>query len=307
MDSTDARIFCEVAFNESSFDDSERRGPSAAAIGRKLRLDKKTVRARVRQMEDSGFIKYYQVSPGLSLFGMKVVNSFRLEALNLMTKHALLGALNEVPRLVESSDYLGTSITATVAGATPAEARLEADRLAAHFELIVKPLGTKVLRLPSIRPDSMDWKIVKQLRYDAKSSDRALAQALGVTQRMVGYRMSKLVRSGAVSLRAVIDPQRQAGLIFYELELLVEPSRSSEILRWVSEAYSRRIWSVTPTSPEMILVRMFSFTLAEPESSVLEALAKEGVRRCGLYILKEVMEPRKPNWIDSLIQLRLDS
>ena len=307
MDSTDVRIFCEMAFRGSSLDRSEGRGPSPADIGRKLKLDEKTVRARVRHMEDSGFIKYYQASPSLALFGMKVVSDYRLEALNLMTKRALVESLNEVPRLVESSDYFGNSITASIAGASSGEARAVADRLAAHYELGVKALGTRTIRNPSTSLDALDWKIVRQLRYDARSSDKELAQALEVTQRMIGYRTSKLIGSGAVGLRAVIDPQRQAGLIFYELELLVEPPRSAEVLKWFSEAYSQRVWSVVSPSPEIILASLFSFTFAEPEESVLEALAREGVRRCSLYILKEVMEPKKPNWIDSLIQLRLGS
>jgi len=307
MDSVDVRIFCEMAFRESSFDESEGRGPSAPNIARKLRLDEKTVRARVKRMEESGFVKYYQASPSLSLFGMRVVSQFRLEALNLMTKHALVGSMDRVPRLVECADYLGTSITASVAGATPEEAKSEADRLAAHFELAVKFLGSRPLRVPSLRLDALDWKLVRQLRYDARSSDKDLSESLHVTQRMVGYRFSKLTGSGAMSLRAVIDPQRQAGLVFYEVELLVEPSRSGAIIRWLQDAFSEGTWNITTPSPELIVVSLFSFTLAEPEENALRALGVEGVRRCGLFILKEVMEPRRPNWIDSLIDLRLAS
>ena len=59
-----------------------------------------------------------------------------------------------------------------------------------------------------------------------------------------------------------------------------------------------------PTA-DVILASLFCFTIAEPEESVIEALKLEGVKRCLLFILKEVIEPKRPNWIDSLIEFRL--
>ena len=58
---------------------------------------------------------------------------------------------------------------------------------------------------------------------------------------------------------------------------------------------------------DVILASLFCFTIAEPEESVIEALKLEGVKRCQLFILKEVIEPKRPNWIDSLIESRLQS
>jgi hypothetical protein len=46
--------------------------------------------------------------------------------------------------------------------------------------------------------------------------------------------------------------------------------------------------------------------MAEPEVSVVEVGRQDGVTRCLLFILKEVIEPRKPNWVDSLIELRIE-
>jgi hypothetical protein len=58
---------------------------------------------------------------------------------------------------------------------------------------------------------------------------------------------------------------------------------------------------------DVILSSLFGFTIAEPEESAIEALGLEGVKRCLLFILKEVIEPKRPNWIDSLIELKLQS
>lgn len=306
MDSTDVRIFCEMAFLEQSYAEFKERHPSAAKMGKKLGLDEKTVRLRVGRLEDSGFIKYYQASPHLGFFGMKCVSLFRFEALNLATKHALVGKLHDVPRLVESSDYLGPFIAGSVAGATPEEAEGQAEELATRYELSIEPLGTRAVGLAPSRLDRLDWQIVRELRYDAKSGDVDLADRLSVTQRMVGYRVSKLLGSGAIRIRAVINPQRQAGLVFYELELHVEAERQNALSRWLKENNGDRLWNLASPAPGILLASLFGFTLAEPEESMIRAQAQLGVRRCLLFILKEVMEPQRPNWIDALIELRMN-
>ncbi len=305
MDSTDMRIFCEMAFTDAGYEEFEERHPSAADLGKKLGLDKKTVRVRVKRMEESGFIKYYQATPNLALFGIRVISLFRFEALNLSTKNAIVNHLHEVPRLVESSDYLGPFLTGSIAGATREEARNGADYLASRYELGISLLRSRTINEPLSRVDSLDWQIIKGLRYDAKSSDRDLAEALSVTERMVRYRVSKLLRSGALRTKAVIDPQRQAGLVFYELELTIGPQRRDAISRWLADRHGDRLWNLSSSMANVIQASLFCFTIAEPEESVIEALKLEGVKRCQLFILKGVIEPKRPNWIDSLIESRM--
>ena len=238
---------------------------------------------------------------------MHVVSLFRFEALNLPTKIAIVNHLHEVPRLVEVSDYLGPFLTASIAGATREEARGGAEYLASRYELGSAVLGIRTVKEPVLRVDNLDWQIIKGLRYDAKSSDRDLAEALSVTERMVGYRISKLLRSSVVRTKAVIDPRRQAGLVFYELELGIEPQRRGAISSWLRERHGERLWNLSSPTVDVILASLFCFSIAEPEESVIEALRVEGVKRCLLFILKEVIEPRRPNWIDSMIESRIQT
>jgi DNA-binding Lrp family transcriptional regulator len=238
---------------------------------------------------------------------MRVVSLFRLEALNISTKYAIVNSLHQVTRLVEASDYLGPFVTASVAGATTEEAKSVADNLASHYELGTTLLGHRTIREPSARLDRLDWQIMKELRYDARSGEKDLAETLSVTQRMIGYRVSRLLGTGAVHVKAVINPRKQAGLVFYELELLVDLSEQVAVSKWLKEKHGEQLWNLSTTMPGVILASLFSFTLAEPEESIMEALKREGVRRCFLFILKEVLEPMRPNWIDSLIELRIAS
>lgn len=306
MDSVDIRIFCEMAFRNPRYHEIGDRRPSAAEIGKKLGLDEKTVRTRVGRMEESGFIKYYQASPNLGLFGMRAVSLFRFEALNLSTKFAVIAGLHEVPRLVESFDYLGPFLGASIAGATQEEAKREADSLTNRYELSTVYLGSTSVRQVQARLDDLDWQIFQGLRYDARTGDKDLAERLSVTVRMIGYRVSKLLNSGAIEIRAVINPQKQAGLVFYELEVYADPRRHEHLLRWMNQHFGDRIWNLVSRPGGIILASLFSFSMAEPEVSVVEVGRQDGVTRCLLFILKEVIEPRKPNWVDSLIELRIE-
>jgi DNA-binding Lrp family transcriptional regulator len=111
LDANDVRIFCEIAFKGLDYDSFTDRRVSPSAIGRKLGLDEKTVRSRVKKMEDVGFIKYYQAMPSLALFQLKNINTYRFEAINVATKHRVIEHLQELPFIVEAIDYLGQTVS----------------------------------------------------------------------------------------------------------------------------------------------------------------------------------------------------
>jgi DNA-binding Lrp family transcriptional regulator len=168
-------------------------------------------------------------------------------------------------------------------------------------------LGSRVVREPLVKLDRLDWKIIRQLRYDAKLETKEIANTLSTTPRMAGYRISKLLNSGAVSIRAVIDPRKQAGLVFYELEVASNEENHTRVIRSLRERFGEKLWYLTNPSPGVTVASLFSFTLGEPEESVKGTLRIEQVRRCSLFILKEVIEPRRLNWIDNLIESKISS
>jgi len=57
----------------------------------------------------------------------------------------------------------------------------------------------------------------------------------------------------------------------------------------------------------ILLVSLFGFNLGEPEEAVMSSLKLAGVRGCSLYILKEMIEPQSPSWIDNIIGQQVKS
>lgn len=302
MDAKDVRILCELAFREMGSRAFTPRPLSPAGIAKKLGLDEKTVRLRVKKMEQGGFIKYYQVTPELALFGLKCTALYRFEAMNIATKYAVVQYIQGVPGVVQAFDYLGPTLSISVAGAATTRVRQVADEIAGRFELKTMNLGEDIVREAHASPDRLDWRIVERLRYDARSTSKEVADGLTITPRMAEYRIRKLKDSGAVLVRAVINPQRQEGLVFYELGVTLEPERRGSILSNVQGRFGEKLWSMGEPASGVLLLNLFGFTLAEPEEAAVEVLKIQGVRWCSLLILKEVLEPARPNWIDALIQ-----
>ena len=307
MDAKDVRIFCEIAFKGLDYDSFTDRRVSPLAIGRKLGLDEKTVRVRVKKMEDDGFIKYYQAMPSLALFQLKNTNTYRFEALNIATKRRVIEYIQELPFIVEVIDYLGQVVSVSISGTSSEEIDQVASGLASRFELYKWILGSRIIREPVSVADRLDWQIIQELRYDALSGVKELSESLSITPRMVEYRIKKLLGSDMLLVRAIINSQKQQGLIFYELEMSVDETKQYEVIKRLSEIYAEKLWSVRTLAAGVLLANFFAFTLAEPEEAYVNALKLEGVRSCSLFIFKEIVEPKRPNWMDGLIEQKIAS
>jgi DNA-binding Lrp family transcriptional regulator len=307
LDAKDVRIFCEIAFRGLDYDSFTDRRVSPLAIGRKLGLDEKTVRKRVKKMEDDGFIKYYQATPNLALFQLKNMRTYRFEALNIATKNRFIEYIQELPFIVEATDYLGQVVSVSIAGTSSEEIDQVASKLAYRFELYKWLLGGLIIREPKSAVDGLDWQIIQELRYNALSGVKELSESLSITPRMVDYRIKRLLGSDILLVRAIINSQKQQGLIFYELEMSVNEAKRYEVLKWLSEIYAEKLWSVRTLAAGVLLANFFAFTLAEPEEAYVNLYKLDGVRSCSLFIFKEIVEPKRPNWIDGLIKQKRTS
>jgi DNA-binding Lrp family transcriptional regulator len=195
----------------------------------------------------------------------------------------------------------------SITGTSPEEIDEVASRLAYRFELYKWFLGGHIIRKPKSAVDRLDWQIIQELRYDALSGVKELSESLSITPRMVEYRIKKPLGSDILLVRAIINSQKQQGLIFYELEMSVDEAKCYEVIKRLSEIYTEKLWSVRTLAAGVLLANFFAFTLAESEEAYVNTLKLEGVRLCSLFIFKEIVEPKRPNWMDGLIKQKIAS
>ncbi len=307
MDAKDVRIFCEMAFKNPSVNSIVDRRISPTEIGRKVGLDEKTVRVRIKRMEEEGFIKYYQALPSLPLVGIGSLGWFRFGTLNLATKRNLVEHLKRAPNVLDAFDYLGNSVSAGLAGPTASDVQKAADSTISNFELAVLGQGDRPVGRATLTPDRLDWQIIKELRYHAQAGLKDVAKALSITPRMAEYRISKLLEGEAILIRAIIDAKKQHGLVFFEVECSVAEGRQSQITAKLVELYGERLWSVQNLKGGVLLASLFAFSLDETEDEAWKCSKLEGVKSTSLFVLKEMVEPNEPNWIDGLIDMRISA
>ena len=301
MDAQDIRIFCALAISGPPETVLPTRTPGLRRIASGLGLDEKTVRVRLRRLEQDGFIKYYQAAPDLSLLGMTAEVTYRFEAVNVATKLEALRYAQEQVGMVEALDFLGASFVVTGAGESLEEATDLGKRIAHRFELDKFEQGRRTLESSDPHLTALDWRIVERMRYDARAPLGEVAGALGITPRMVRYRLGRIRASAAVTIRPVIDARRQVGLLVYRLTVTAEAVDRAEVLAGLRRRLGNSIWAVRLSRSGPLLVDMFGVSLAEPEEALVQALEVKGVQSCAVLVLKEICEPPNGGWIDQRI------
>jgi len=309
LDSKDVRIFCEMAFKYPDYDRFTQRRISPGKIGEKLQLDKKTVQKRIEKMENEGFIKYYQATPNLALFGFNSLMMFAFEASDILVKDKAISGLrkkNKSENLLEIVDSLGPMFFATLAARSREENQARASRIVNEYGLKGMPGGMdRGMTKPSLlQPTKYDWKIIKHLRYDALRPTGEIADAVSLTRRMVDYRISKLLDSRVFFVRAMRNPQKMQGIIFYGLNLFVEDQDA--VMNAISDIHGERIWLLFSPTKGVIVANLFAFSVEEPEEALRRSLGIVGVRQGFLTIVKEEIEPDRPSWIDDLIEEKVE-
>ena len=81
---------------------------------------------------------------------------------------------------------------------------------------------------------------------------KRISKSLSITPRMVEYRIKKLLGSDMLLVRAIINGQKQQGLIFYELEMSVDETKRYEVIKRLSEIYAEKLWSVRTFAAESL-------------------------------------------------------
>lgn len=308
MDEKDVRIFCEMGFKYADYNRFASRRISPTEIGKKLGLTEKTVRLRIKKMEEDGFIKYYQAVPNLALFGFRIAAMCGFEASDSESKRKAIDHLRRAPMVVDMTEFLGALFSVTLPGASRDEILARTDDIVKNLKLRGM-FGTieRPLKEPELKPNSTDWQMIQELRYDALRPTMEVSVRTGMTRRMTDYRILKLLESRAFSVKAIKNPQKMSGIIFYGLNLFVDEAKKGAIDNKLREEFGERIWLVFSPKSGVLAVNLFAFKVEEPEEALQKALRLKGVLQGSLLIAKEDIEPDRPSWLDGLIAAKTEA
>ncbi|MEV6818711.1 Lrp/AsnC family transcriptional regulator [Nocardiopsis dassonvillei] len=177
-------------------------------------LSRTAVRARVRQLVQSGAIRIVGVLHA-GVVGMEVLShvSFRVSG----PVGPLLDALGEREAVTFAAHSAGRfPAVAQVRVADDAALTKELSELRAlpgvdgaevfRANSVFKDAHSSVRELRDIELDALDWRLVRQLLRDGRSSYADLARQVGLSQAAARSRVVRLLDSGVVHVTALVEP-----------------------------------------------------------------------------------------------------
>lgn len=282
------------------------RRPSAKDIGTKLGIAERTVRLRIKKMEQEGFIQYYEVIPNLSIFDLPLACLFSFQVDDIRQKQHALEQLSKADHIIEISDMIGGNFGATFAVSSEKDVEQVTQKLMklTNTSKVVHS-SNRWFTTPKFSLGKLDWKLIKALRYDALRSTHEIATDLEITNRMADYRITRLLESKAVVIRAVISARDRQGIILYNLILFLDPGMKEKIMDIFSKKYKNNIFLVlTPPGP-MLALGLFSSSIGEAEDTLLDSLSIPGVKNGNLFFFKNDVAIQRPSWIEKIIEKKI--
>ncbi|MEU1897802.1 Lrp/AsnC family transcriptional regulator [Nocardiopsis dassonvillei] len=177
-------------------------------------LSRTAVRARVRQLVQSGAIRIVGVLHA-GVVGMEVLShvSFRVSG----PVEPMLDALGEREAVTFAAHSAGRfPAVAQVRVADDAALTKELSELRAlpgvdgaevfRANSVFKDAHSSVRELRDIELDALDWRLVRQLLRDGRSSYADLARQVGLSQAAARSRVVRLLDSGVVHVTALVEP-----------------------------------------------------------------------------------------------------
>lgn len=280
----------------------------ASTIARSVGTTAKTVRTRIRAMEESGVLRGYQAVPNLAHLELTAEGHFFVAADEAAKDDATKAAL-DLPRVMTIHDFLGEGICFEFAF-------VDQDERAGTLETLSDLTGDPHPKrfYDGVMPEvgrqltNLDWRILASLRWDATKRLREVAKEVGVTRRTVKRRYDRMAQEGSFVTIALVDPGQAAGLLLFELLFFLEPGRDRSTAESILEVYGDHyLYSYVPASPELGHFDILLFARTAAEVAELRRRGEElsGVKRVEAWFYRRFED--HSDWLDDAITERLEA
>ncbi len=184
---------------------------SLGTVAKGLSMDEETVRKRLHHMNDVGFLQGWQLILNPVLLGRKA-SIVELCVKDQESKSDVISRLSLMEGVTLIEDFYGNEIAVHILFENE-------DRLKRQVQLIASICGCPTpiswrLGFPTCRltPTKTDWRIIHDLRMNARRKLSDVAQNLHLSTRTVKRHMIKLVEGNAFYLDPLLDVRKGGGV-----------------------------------------------------------------------------------------------
>lgn len=293
---------------------------SSADIADRVGLHPSTVRARIRDWQDCGFLRGYDVLVHPALFGAEwFVASVRLD--DPAKRSAFFDELGLVEGVCGALDHVGGWVGVGLALDHPGAAGRRGELLAKLPGVgEVEVLFPARLPPPTVDPTRLDWRIVRELRRGPDDTLAATADRVGVTAKTLRRRYRALLEGHAIWTVARLDFRRYTGGSVCRVNLFLDDVDDREAVRSAfSDRYAAAL-EMNPLPPEVpgtgeegagepgepgLHERVVEYLLHLPSAAQAEDVLRDAASLPGVAEA-EVLFPRRyhayPDYLDERVE-----
>ena len=305
MDPLDLKIIRTMGVRPYGPKPSDPDALSFANVAKAIGVEPETVRARLAKMEETGFLRCYQVYPNLQHLGL-LGSAYLFRVADDDKKAAAIAKAELVDGLTEVHNFLGAEMCLDMAYRSPAELsrklkllrEITEDRAPERFYDRVMP---KVER-PLTR---LDWQILKALRNRARRPLGEVAEEVGASVKTVRRRHARMAADGSFFAVPSVDASRAPGVIMYELLFYTAPDAGRAVGQRILELLrDRYLYHYVPASESL---GNFDVLLAAQSSGEIEDMRRAGAKVPGVVKVSALVFrgwAEHSAWLDAAIDER---
>lgn len=301
MDSLDVAILRTMGIRPFARWPRERSGVWPATIARHVDQHEQTVRDRMARMESSGVIRGYHLWPNLRHVDLAVASvHWELED---APADETLSRLQAVDGVLGALRFYGPHVCFDVSHAAGGQRDRRLQVIAHLLGDGHEVLWSHDLAFPRVGRElsTLDWRIIRARRTDARRPATEVAEDVGVTARTIRTRVDAMREEGSVDEYASVDFAAMTDAVPFILYVCTAPDGPDPTARLLDRLDEYRLGHFRATVPRsgMLVTQLVASNPAEVQQIVDEAGEVDGVDRA---------EPHMPTggfwneaWLDEIV------
>ena len=275
-------------------------------IAKPIGVEPETVKARLARMEESGFIRFYQLYPNFNHLGIEA-SAYLFNIADDDQKVRAIEKAELIDGLVEIHNFIGSEMCIDVSYQTTRDLGKKL-HLLREFTGDVSPICFYERHMPPVdrKLTPLDWRILKSLRYKAKHPIAEIAEEIGVSAKTVRRHYTRMAQEGSFFLTPALDPGKAQGVILYELLFYTTPDSDPSIVQRIRDMYDERyIYHYVPASAAL---GNFDLVLFAESTGEIEEMRQKGRNIPGVAKVKSLVFrswAEYTDWIDAAIEERI--
>lgn len=146
-------------------------------------------------------------------------------------------------------------------------------------------------RRMTLKLDAIDCQIVDLLTQDGRMACADMARAIGsITERMVRYRLERLIARGIITVSAIVDPKKIGYPVIADVLIEVEPGQVMQLAAQLA-AYETVTYVACSTGRRDISIQLVAHDNHELYDFVIETIGRlPGVRRTSTSLVPLIVK-----------------